>query len=116
MAYNTQAKVITNVVIFFKPALWNQWYEDIKSSTPNQLWKYFKSDINATLTKPVEPVMPVDEPLFNRKKSFQIRNVYIIRTKGMKIFISSSSKFLEIKKRNVIDTKKSTLSLVNVFS
>ncbi len=58
---------------------WDQWYEDTKASLPSQMWKYFDPDSDAAITEPVEPVMPVDEPLPDRNKLPQVWNARIMR-------------------------------------
>ncbi len=110
------AKVKTDVVILSKLASWDQWYEDTKASVSSQMWKYFDPDSDATLTKPVEPVMQVDGPSYDRNEPPQVQNARITETKGMKMSISSSSKFLGRTKGNETGTTKSTPSLENAFS
>ncbi len=75
------AKVKTDVVILSEPASWEQWYQDTKASMPSQMWKYFDPDSHAALTEPVEPLMPVDEPLPDGNKPLQVRNARITRNK-----------------------------------
>ena len=68
MASSTMAKVKTDVVILSKPASWDQWYEDTKALVPSHMWKYFDPDSDAALSEPLEPVMPVEEPLSDRNE------------------------------------------------
>ncbi len=43
------------------------------------MWKYFDLDSDASLTEPVEPLMPVDEPLPDGNKPPQVRNACVTR-------------------------------------
>ncbi len=43
------------------------------------MWKYLDPDSEATLIKPVEPLMPVDEPPPDRDEPLQVRNARITR-------------------------------------
>ena len=77
------AKVKTDVVILSEPASWDQWYEDTKASVPSQMWRYFDPGSDATLTEPVEPVMPVDEPPPAGNEPPQARNARISRNQRL---------------------------------
>ncbi len=43
------------------------------------MWKYIDPDSDAALNKPVEPVMPIDEPFPDRNKPLQVENACITR-------------------------------------
>ncbi len=43
------------------------------------MWKYFDPDSDAALTKPVEPLMPVDKPFSDGNKPPQVQNACITR-------------------------------------
>lgn len=67
---------------------------------PSQMWKYFDLDRDATLTKPVKPVMPIDEPPPNRNKLSQIRNAHITRNqKNKDVYFKQFQVFRENKKK-----------------
>ena len=46
---------------------------------PSQMWKYIDPDSDAALNKPVESVMPIDEPFPDRNKPLQVENACITR-------------------------------------
>ena len=73
------AKVKTDVVIISQPASWDQWYEDTNASLPSQMWKYFGPNSDASLTEPVEHVLPVDEPPPDGNKPSLFWNARITR-------------------------------------
>ncbi len=83
---------------------------------PSQVWKYFDPDSDATLTEPVEPVMPLDEPPPDGNESLQVRNARITRNQRYEDVYFKLFQVFRGTKRNGPGTTKSTPSLENAFS
>lgn len=63
MASNTSAKASVKDVLLTDQSTWDPWYETIKSSVPEPLWKYFDPDGSAVYLEPIEPIELVrDQP------------------------------------------------------
>ena len=56
------AKSSVKDILLSDQSTWDGWYENIKGSVPDYLWKYFDPDNDAIFVDPVAPVEPVMEP------------------------------------------------------
>ena len=56
------AKASVKDILLSDQSTWDGWYENIKGSVPDYLWKYFDPDNDAIFPDPVAPVEPVMEP------------------------------------------------------
>ncbi|MCJ1343053.1 hypothetical protein MMC31_001244 [Peltigera leucophlebia] len=56
------AKASVKDVLLWDQSTWDGWYENIKGSVPDYLWKYFDLDNAAIFVDPIPPVEPVIKP------------------------------------------------------
>ena len=62
MASNISVRASVKDVLLSDQSTWDGWYENIKGSVPDYLWKYFDPDGDAVFVEPIPPVEPVIEP------------------------------------------------------
>ncbi|MCJ1346517.1 hypothetical protein MMC31_004734, partial [Peltigera leucophlebia] len=62
MASSISAKASVKDVLLSDQSTWDGWYENIKGSVPDYLWKYFDPDDAAIFVEPIPPVEPLIEP------------------------------------------------------
>ncbi|MCJ1347915.1 hypothetical protein MMC31_006145 [Peltigera leucophlebia] len=62
MASSISAKASVKEVLLSDQSTWDGWYENIKGSVPDYLWKYFDPDDAAIFVEPIPPVEPLIEP------------------------------------------------------
>ena len=61
LQFDSAAKAAKDVILSDSNTYY-QWYENIRGSVPNHLWRYFDPDGEAIFVEPVPPIEPVDEP------------------------------------------------------
>ena len=63
MSFSMSAKASVKNILLSDRSTWDGWYENIKGSVPDYLWKYFDPDNNAIFLDSVAPVEPIMKPL-----------------------------------------------------
>ena len=61
MSFSMSAKSSVKDILLSDQSTWDGWYENIKGSVPDYLWKYFDPDNDAVFVEPVAPVEPAME-------------------------------------------------------
>ena len=74
-------------VILSDPSTFDQWYDNIRGSVPENLWRYFNTESDDVYDEPIAPVRPVNEPPPDQNEAPQSRKARADRNKdAMEIF------------------------------